>query len=62
MTIIQGQGGDLIIYGYPGSTGEHAAIYFGDGFTIGHGEPGLDHTPWQDGPAPVQSCRSYLSD
>jgi cell wall-associated NlpC family hydrolase len=55
-----GQIGDLIIYGNPGSTGDHVVVYVGGGYTIGHGEPGLDRNPWQNGPAPVQSCRSYL--
>jgi len=55
-----GQEGDLIIYGAKGSTGAHVAINVGGGYTIGHGLPGLQRNKWQVGPAPVESCRSYL--
>ena len=52
--------GDLVIYGTPGSTGKHVAMYIGNGKVISHGSEGGPYIlPWNYR-SDVQSVRRYL--
>lgn len=51
---------DLVIYGQPGSNGEHVAVYVGGGKVISHGSEGGPYLlPWNYRPD-VQSVRRYI--
>ncbi len=51
--------GDLVIYGAPGSSGEHVAVYVAFGVVMGHGHNGLDEVPYNAMGMPIESCRRY---
>lgn len=52
--------GQLVIYGTPGSTGEHVAVYIGGGFVMSHGgEAGPFKLRWNYR-TDVQDVRDYL--